>query len=201
MGNTTQMTSVMSSYSQLASDDLEPASPYPQASLASATAQLHDEPVEPSQRPASHSVQDLVNSAANQMTVYKEVCQCANDPELVQAVRLRLERTQADLQSLVTVEEDEEALMRLLTANEEIHGLLSAPLPCIPSPDVHPSPEAEAAVQAPSQEASEVQELSDLLGVATAPPQQFVRTRSEQEFDSFFQGSSNAFGGDATEGR
>merc|ERR1711939_615881 len=115
MGNTTQMTSVMSSYSQLASDDLEPASPYPQASLASATAQLHDEPVEPSQRPASHSVQDLVNSAANQMTVYKEVCQCANDPELVQAVRLRLERTQADLQSLVTVEEEEEALMRLLT--------------------------------------------------------------------------------------
>merc|ERR1711977_48071 len=180
-----------STYTQLAADSaLE--SPHSAEAVVLANAQLHDVP-----SAAAHPVDTgisqynvLIESAGNQMTVFKELRSMADDfesVELLQAVRKRLERTQADLRSLLTVCEDETALLQLLATNEAVNDLLSAPLPSTgnthTSPPFLPSPQvAEAGTHS-----SEMDELSDLLGVsgvkpetqaAPAPPTQFVKTQS-----------------------
>merc|ERR1711998_431482 len=152
--------------------------------LAAATTQLHDERPDEARRPGESVLstqrcddgarEEAVQSATNLITVYDEVLACMGDGQgsldLVEAIRERLEQAQADVQSLITTVEGEEALLQLFNANETLQQALNKPRrPLGDRPSTSPSVAAPTAAAEDGQ-LQLVDELSSLLGVPAAAP-------------------------------
>merc|ERR1711939_330411 len=195
------------------------------AAVVSANAQLHDEP-QGEQWPSrafvenhSASAQATLATANSEIALFREICLCADGSpettELIMVMRERLQRSQADLQSMIAVAEAESALMELLAANEAVHALLAAPAPAAVETSAEERSVVSPAEAGVPQRSSETDELSSLLGLMTTaeggetpamaaavsesnplatPPTQLVKSRSEREFEDFFGHSSSGFG-------
>merc|ERR1711988_1063628 len=159
--------------------------------------------------------QDYLAQVSAQCTLFCEVCGAGEDEDLTTELRSQLVNTQTDIQSRCAVEQNEEALMALLAANDEIDAALKTqkreshlPEPEPPRHEPLPGPadsvgvSVEVAEQAPP--SSMDAELEEILGTA-APhpvaypvlqpvpqqtlPTQLVKTKSAEDFDAFFASS------------
>merc|ERR1712185_413078 len=119
---------------------------------------------------AGETSASFLDTVTEQMSLYRALCEANESPDLVEAVKLQLHSTQADLQTMITmVGEDEASLMALLAANEAMNSLLAeTSADTAVGSEEAPAAEEHTVVRESNEQPSEMDELSSMLGHDTA---------------------------------